>query len=158
MKTLSIRQPWAQLVVSGKKDIENRSRRTHYRGRFLVHAPMKFDDRGIPQCLTPPQVLNIPDLDDWINEGFLLRAIIGSVEIIDCVRDHPSVWAEPDVWNWVLANPVMFDEPICGIPGKLGFWEYNITPDWKAKSDEERMEDSVKFSSEIIEKALEESP
>ena len=38
MKALSIRQPWAWLIVHGRKDIENRSWRTKFRGRFLVHA------------------------------------------------------------------------------------------------------------------------
>lgn len=131
MKTLSIRQPWAQLIITGKKDIENRSRRTTYRGRFLVHAPMKFDDRGIPLCLTPQQQMQIPDLHKWVDEGFLCRAIIGSVEIVNCLRGHHSPWAEDDCWNWVLANPVMFDEPICGIPGKLGFWEYDLPKEYK---------------------------
>ena len=41
-------------------------------------------------------------------------AIIGSVEIAGCVQNHPSIWAEKGAWNWVLANPVMFPEPITG--------------------------------------------
>lgn len=38
MKALSIRQPWAWLIVNGHKDIENRSWPTRFRGKFLVHA------------------------------------------------------------------------------------------------------------------------
>ena len=38
MKALSIRQPWAWLIVHGSKRVENRSRRTHYRGPVLIHA------------------------------------------------------------------------------------------------------------------------
>lgn len=38
MKALSIRQPWAWLILHGGKDMENRSRRTHMRGRICVHA------------------------------------------------------------------------------------------------------------------------
>ncbi|KVD71843.1 hypothetical protein WI89_01060 [Burkholderia ubonensis] len=38
MKALSIRQPWAWLVASGHKDIENRTWRTAYRGPLLIHA------------------------------------------------------------------------------------------------------------------------
>ncbi|NBF09766.1 ASCH domain-containing protein [Pseudomonas sp. Fl4BN1] len=38
MKALSIRQPWAWLIIHGGKDVENRSWHTKYRGRFLVHA------------------------------------------------------------------------------------------------------------------------
>lgn len=38
IKALSIRQPWAWLILWAGKDIENRSRRFHFRGRFLIHA------------------------------------------------------------------------------------------------------------------------
>ncbi len=35
---LSLRQPWAWLVVSGHKDVENRVWRAAYRGPLLIHA------------------------------------------------------------------------------------------------------------------------
>jgi hypothetical protein len=38
MKALSIRQPWASLIVAGYKDIENRSWRTSYRGSHRVKS------------------------------------------------------------------------------------------------------------------------
>lgn len=38
MKALSIRQPWASLIVMGIKDIENRTWPTRHRGSVLVHA------------------------------------------------------------------------------------------------------------------------
>ena len=38
LKALSIRQPWAWLIVNGFKDVENRNWRTHWRGRLLIHA------------------------------------------------------------------------------------------------------------------------
>ena len=43
MKALSIRQPWAELIVAGLKDIENRTWRTDYRGPVLIHAGMKIE-------------------------------------------------------------------------------------------------------------------
>ena len=46
MKALSIRQPWASLIVAGIKDIENRSWVTNYRGKLLIHAAQKFDKKG----------------------------------------------------------------------------------------------------------------
>jgi hypothetical protein len=33
-----VHQPWAWLIVNGVKDIENRSRRTHYRGPWPSHS------------------------------------------------------------------------------------------------------------------------
>jgi hypothetical protein len=40
MKALSIKQPWAQLIIMGAKDVENRNRRTNFRGRFAVHVSL----------------------------------------------------------------------------------------------------------------------
>lgn len=38
MKVLSIQQPWAHLIVSGCKDVENRGWKTDYRGPLFIHA------------------------------------------------------------------------------------------------------------------------
>jgi hypothetical protein len=38
MKHLSIKNPWAYLIVSGMKDVENRTWRTPYRGTLIIHA------------------------------------------------------------------------------------------------------------------------
>jgi hypothetical protein len=44
MKALSIRQPWAWLIITGHKDVENRSWTTTYRGPLLIHAARRADD------------------------------------------------------------------------------------------------------------------
>ncbi|MCB2188832.1 MAG: ASCH domain-containing protein [Deltaproteobacteria bacterium] len=44
MKCLSIRQPWASLIVAGMKDVENRSWATKYRGPVLIHAAATVAD------------------------------------------------------------------------------------------------------------------
>lgn len=49
MLALSIRQPWAWLIVNGHKDVENRPWSTRHRGEFLVHASrtmtaLEYDD------------------------------------------------------------------------------------------------------------------
>jgi hypothetical protein len=38
MKCLSLKQPYAELLISGKKTIELRKWNTSFRGKFLVHA------------------------------------------------------------------------------------------------------------------------
>jgi hypothetical protein len=40
---ISVRQPWAELLLSGRKTIEVRSWATDYRGRFWLHAGLKTD-------------------------------------------------------------------------------------------------------------------
>lgn len=42
-KAISIRQPWAWLIVNGIKNVENRNWRTHYRGPVLVHVGKKIE-------------------------------------------------------------------------------------------------------------------
>ena len=38
MKCITVRQPWADLIASGAKRVENRTWRTHHRGPLLIHA------------------------------------------------------------------------------------------------------------------------
>ena len=42
MKCLSVCQPFADLIIQGKKTIELRKWNTKFRGEFLVHAPQKI--------------------------------------------------------------------------------------------------------------------
>ena len=44
MKVLSLKQPFAELIVSGKKTIELRNWKTNFRGEFLIHASKKPDE------------------------------------------------------------------------------------------------------------------
>jgi len=59
MKTLSVRQPYASLICYGVKTVENRTWKTDYRGRLLIHASggavSFFDDLSVPQNI----------LDEW---------------------------------------------------------------------------------------------
>lgn len=127
MKTISVRQPWAYLICSGFKDVENRSRRILYRGKILIHAPIRFDNRE-DNCLTLKQAEYVITESGWgerfFDKDFVFSAIIGSIEIVDCINDSESIWAEPGQWHWILKNPVLFDKPILNVKGKLGLWNY----------------------------------
>ncbi len=142
MKAISIKQPWASLIIEGIKDIENRTWKTSFRGTVLVHATAKT--AGIPsELLTNEQWDSLHyciESPFWMFELMAGRytnsAIIGTVDIVDCVVNHPSIWAEktdyenfnedPVYYNWVLSNPVKFDEPILNVKGKLSLWDYPI--------------------------------
>ena len=73
---LSIKQPWAALIVAGLKTVEVRTWPTRRRGRVLIHAGKLADDR--PEAwerVTTPQLM----------EATLLRSgIVGVVEIAEC--------------------------------------------------------------------------
>ena len=51
MKCLSICQPFAELIVQGKKTIELRKWNTKFRGEFLVHAAKNIQDKGEKSCI-----------------------------------------------------------------------------------------------------------
>jgi hypothetical protein len=54
MKALSIRQPWAWLIVNGYKDIENRSWATKFRGPVLIHAAKGMTGAEYNHCHSSP--------------------------------------------------------------------------------------------------------
>lgn len=140
MKTITIKQPWSSLVVEGIKDVENRTWKTNFRGRILVHAGAKQIDSK--DLFSMEKANEIPSdlLEDIEDCNLPTGAIIGSVEIVDCAINHPSIWAEKTInktywkngkhylekvkpiYNWVLANPIKFKNPI-PMKGKLSFWE-----------------------------------
>ncbi len=129
MRALSIIQPWTSLIAVGIKDIENRTWRTSFRGEFLLHASAKRLAAGW-DALTDEQRKAADRLIKpfgTVNDVKLLpvSAVIGKARLADCVQNHPSVWAEKGVWNWVLEDVVLFDKPILNVKGKLGFWEFD---------------------------------
>lgn len=136
MKTLSIKQPWAQIIAIGLKDIENRSWPTKYRGKILIHASLKpidgFKNLFESELLTRDQYESfITDdsglgRDNLINSFLQKGAIIGTVEIIDCVQNSSSIWAEEGQYHWVLKNSILFEKPILNVKVSLSLWNYNI--------------------------------
>jgi hypothetical protein len=139
MKALSIKQPWASLIAHGIKDIENRTWKTHFRGRIFIHASAKkvHVDFSLEQTSMIYGTELFPDTGhNFAHKKFPVSAIIGEVEIIDCVINHESIWAESTfepidesegypqkpIYNWVLTNPVLYEKPILNVKGKLSFW------------------------------------
>jgi hypothetical protein len=138
MKALSIKQPWASLIAHGIKDIENRTWKTYFRGRIYIHASAKGTNAEFSTSQTAELFFNEiwnPDIG-FKSELFPVSTIIGEVDIIDCVINHPSIWAEETfipiegegypqkpIYNWVLSNPILYEKPILNVKGKLSFWE-----------------------------------
>lgn len=113
MRALSVKQPWAWAIIHAGKDIENRPRRTHIRETIAIHAsqrPAKDWEEHYPEG--GPRV---PPPEQWV-----LGAIIGFVDIVDCFSDSPSAWfCGP--WGYALANARPLSEPV-PCKGALGFW------------------------------------
>jgi hypothetical protein len=112
---LSVRQPWADLIVDGIKDVENRSWSTSFRGLILIHAPRTVDHAALPD------VTHLLGLGSASEYRPVIGAIIGHTEIIDCVRRHPSRFFQGP-YGFVLANSQRFPQPIPS-RGQLGIFE-----------------------------------
>ena len=79
MKILTIRQPWARLIVNGSKNIENRTWPTSYRGPVLIHASLNFNRALCLKHRLDPKTLE-------------RGGVVGIAEIADCVIKHRSRW------------------------------------------------------------------
>lgn len=126
--TLSVKQPWAALLVTGRKTLEIRTWGTHFRGPVLIHAGKISDDR--------------PEAWGWVDSPELTKAtelrggIVGEASLIDCrmyrtkknfVADRDRHLNDPD---W-FQPPVMFGFefrnarplPFSPAPGQTKFFE-----------------------------------
>jgi hypothetical protein len=127
MKVLTVKQPYTYLICAGIKPVENRTWKTNYRGTVLIHAGAtivqpKFTIEGQADI----QEIEFANAVNFVEENELVSAIIGMVDIVDCVRNYQSIWAEKDYYHWILKNPVLFKEPIRNVKGKLSFWNYEL--------------------------------
>lgn len=85
MKVISIRQPWAWLILHAGKDIENRDWPTRYRGGIYIHA-----SKYVPyetECREIELNFNVK-----LPPDFEVGGIVGSARIVDCVSKHESRW------------------------------------------------------------------
>jgi hypothetical protein len=120
-RVLTVRDPWAFLLIAGKKPIENRAWRTSHRGRLWIHAASRFDYGDFDWC--KENGLAVPDADD------LPGGILGCVILTDCIalEDLPAElaehWSAEGEFCWLVADPVRLVEPIA-CRGRLGLWRF----------------------------------
>ena len=124
MKCLSISQPFADLVISGKKNIELRNWNTNFRGEFLVHAPLK---------------VKIDDAKRLkIGKKFVTGAIVGKAQLYDVKKYNSTKEIKSDqkfhystkkfqtkTFGFLLNNAKSLRVPIPW-KGQLGFFDVHI--------------------------------
>lgn len=128
MKALSIKQPWAWLIVNGYKPFENRSWQTKFRGEFGVHASLQLDNEGYKWVEENSKKLGVDMSEFPLPYEFVRGAIIGKATITDCVTASDSPWFFGPV-GFVLEKAESFEKPI-PCKGKLGFFETSQKLDW----------------------------
>jgi hypothetical protein len=122
MKALSLKQPWAELVLQGKKKIEIRRWNTNFRGEFLIHAS-KISDKNAMKRFG----FKISELP--------LGYIVGKAKLIDVKqylnntefqKDKNLHLATKEFGNYgFILKDVERIKPIkCN--GNLNFWDFNL--------------------------------
>ena len=123
MKCLSICQPFAELIVQGKKTIELRKWNTKFRGEFLVHAAKNVLTKDCKRLEISP-------------EEIVTGAIIGKVNLVNVKKydsdkelradkkEHHSLSDyTKNKYGFILEKPKKLRIPI-PYSGKLNFFEF----------------------------------
>jgi len=127
MKVLTIKQPWATLIMQGDKRFEFRSWKTKYRGELLIHAGKGIDTKSVER------------LKKYLPEELPSGKILGKVKLVDCIKcddnfkemcikENKDVYGKSsfdETYAWQIEDVEVFDIPI-EAKGKLSFWEYDI--------------------------------
>ena len=125
MKVLTIKEPYASLIINGYKMYEFRSWKTNYRGKILIHSGLNIENDMLDR------------FKDY-NLDYVKGAIIGEADLIDCIlvdkefnnklrKIDPIVYSKSnhtETYAWKLDNIKKYDEVIY-IKGKLGLWNYD---------------------------------
>jgi len=114
MKAISIRQPWAYLVVAGVKTIENQTWTTDYRGAVLIHAAVETDREARRQ---------LRRLDVEVPGELVRGAIVGFAELVDVVTESSDRFFSGP-FGFVLRNAQPLKRPI-PMPGRLRLFDVN---------------------------------
>jgi hypothetical protein len=121
-KALTIRQPWAWLIIHGGKDIENRGWNTNVRGPVLIHAAkgmtrVEYDDALSSADEVTGYRVRAPDFDAIERGG-----IVGVTDLVDVLtpKGQRYGWHMHGQFGFVLRNV----RPLPFLPcwGALGFW------------------------------------
>ena len=125
MKVLTIKQPYASMIVNNYKKYEFRSWKTKYRGKLLIHAGASKEKEDI-------HFFDYLDIDNYPS-----KCIIGECNLVDCIlidEDFNNQLYNIDskiygrhsrvgLYAWKLEDIKMYKEPIY-IKGQLGLWNY----------------------------------
>lgn len=124
MKVLTIKQPWATLIMSGLKEYEFRGWKTKYRGKILIHAGKSLEKEYAEKF-------------KCYSFEYPLGVILGEATLVDCIKVdenfnnelrniNPLVYGRSnhvDNYAWKLENVVIYEDPI-PVKGQLGLWNY----------------------------------
>ena len=127
MKTLTIKQPFATLIVEGLKEYEFRTWKTNYRGEILIHAGKAVDKKAMKKY-------------EYLGLEYPKGCIIGKATITDCIKIDDNARKILKEKNSVIYSNIIEDKNWNGygfklenveklenieVCGKLSFWEFD---------------------------------
>lgn len=127
MKTLTINQPFATLIVEGLKEYEFRTWKTNYRGEILIHAGKGVDKKAMKKY-------------EYLGLEYPKGCIIGKATITDCIKIDDNARKILKEKNSIIYSNIIDNKDWNGygfklenveklenieVCGKLSFWEFD---------------------------------
>lgn len=124
MKALTIKEPWATLIIEGYKEYEFRSWKTNYRGKILIHAGKSLEKEQYKKFKN----YNIEcSCGEIIGEAYLTECIKVTEEFDKELKKKDGIVygnsGHIENYAWKLENIKKYDKKIKA-NGKLGLWNY----------------------------------
>lgn len=144
LKVLTVKNPFAFLILAGVKKYEIRSWNTKYRGQLYIHSAKKPSKDNSIHLTNGIERLK-PNHLDW---HFMTThgSLLGKVELVNILRiseqvtvEEASKWGccdidEKDKYAWVFENPEIANLPI-QIKGKLGIWNLDTEEETQTQGE-----------------------
>lgn len=127
MKALTLTQPWATLVISGRKRVETRGWSTAIRDRIAIHAAKNMPWWAIDAAIEFG--LDAHRLPRGAVLGTVVIAdVLPTEEIRDALSDQELAYGDygPRRYAWLLEEPHRLETPVPAV-GALGFWSWDPT-------------------------------
>ncbi|MEU7822933.1 hypothetical protein [Catellatospora sp. NPDC049133] len=137
---ITVRYPWSWAIAEGVKQVENRGRAWHHRGRIAVHAAGALDvaafrDARILAAEQHAQADGRIHAEGLRDPGVrVIGAIVAVADLVDCHRARHAgegvccaPWGDADgsryatAWHLCLSNVIRLDQPIDCL-GAQGMW------------------------------------
>ena len=124
MKCLSICQPFAELIIEGKKTIELRKWNTKFRGEFLVHAAKKILKEDCKRMKISSKTLTTGAIIGKVNLADVKKYESDKELKADKTKHFSSTDFSKNKYGFILEKPKKLRVSI-EYAGKLNFFEFH---------------------------------
>ena len=122
LKAISVRQPFAWLIINGHKDVLDSLFYSEPLGMIAIHASQTFSEQGYKGIRERMPHLHMPPRDQFASGG-----IVGLADFHKTIIQHESYdsqWHSSQQFGFCLRNTR--PTPFIKLPGQLGFFWVGI--------------------------------